>query len=332
MKKTDNISKLFFEEIKSTSDKFSHVGYSNSIGFDFESYLIGYAKACELISNQYKIVSSKSYKELDTLFYPLMFLYRHTVELWIKFLFVEYSFEDKDVLKTFWEKNGHKLIKSWDSTKQYLEKPLLDHSSSVDLKYIRDCINEIDEFDKLSMRNRFPIDKNNKLLYDEEKRYDILKIISNYNKLFAMFMQIHSDLCGMDNPKPIEKSTIDKIVLECERAKIYIPKLKKALGKIKAIEKEISIETFIQSTPDNALIALFLMIRASMCPKNLPKSNPGRKEEFVKIMDYFLRIFNFSFDSTSKHIKDKVSNNLFCIKIPSEMLESLEQAEEIMGL
>jgi hypothetical protein len=95
--------------------------------------------------------------EVDLLIYPVVFLYRHGIELGLKSLV--------QILPSLWgerydpsEKN-HKLLNEWKTVKDYLAKHSDFDKDNVLIPKVEDILNNLVEFDPTGQVFRYPEDK-----------------------------------------------------------------------------------------------------------------------------------------------------------------------------
>jgi hypothetical protein len=88
---------LFLED-----SKWWHNACLDMVGKGWESYANGYKKAADMLAIKFM----ENYQGLDSLIFPIIFLYRHYVELRLKQIILLYEPDRK--------KEGHDLIKLWE--------------------------------------------------------------------------------------------------------------------------------------------------------------------------------------------------------------------------
>jgi len=119
----------------------------------FGSYADGYQTgALKLID---RALSSSSSHERDELLYPIVFLLRHYIELRLKELIqaLNYCLKRENNFPT-----GHNLDFLWRAFK-YKYEELGEDVSSNHFHNMTRLMNELHEFDPLSMAFRYPVDK-----------------------------------------------------------------------------------------------------------------------------------------------------------------------------
>lgn len=156
------------EEFIEVDKQFSYFGWEGEQLLAFSSYIEGYKETTKLIYEEMKKGSNKG---MDTLIYALCFNHRHCMEICLKKLYIKYSGKDEDGLKEFLNVN-HNLLKIWEYLKPVLEENVGKVGSSVQINDIEGYIKEMDEFDKNSMRMRYPMTKKLEANNEKELRLD----------------------------------------------------------------------------------------------------------------------------------------------------------------
>jgi len=140
----------------------SYYGWEGDI-LGLYNYYLGYKKSADIIYQELKEASlKKEIEKTDTLIFPLIYLYRQALELYLKFLYFKYSHIEGMGLKKILNKN-HDLKAIWSELKPILEFNLNEQQSNMDLLFIENYINQYSNYDPLSMRMRYPITKQLKL-------------------------------------------------------------------------------------------------------------------------------------------------------------------------
>lgn len=208
--------------IKNNQNKVGgNVAYINKAGCNFKSYIDGYKEAVDILYKEIYVNNSNIYKK-DTVIFPVCFMFRHIVELYIKRIYImiienlsssmwdidnSYNNSNEEKIekgknaeiKKFINKVGHKLEKSWDKLKKILEENLFDEmirefkNINIDFCFIDECIKELDSFDTGSFKNRYPINKQVIRTYCNDNEIiwiDIKFLYDNIGKLYKEFDNI----------------------------------------------------------------------------------------------------------------------------------------------
>lgn len=195
-------SDVVFEVIpegKGYNGPYSYFGWEFGLNHSFKNYIIGYKDSCsalyEEVIKQFKI---GNIEKQDTLIYPLCFLYRHTTELFIKYLFCKHVSLSENESKDFFNKN-HNLEKAWEKLEVFLIKLEINQSMKfiekhIDLKAVHAYVLQIQEFDDKSMRMRYPVTKKLQESNEHPIRLKIFNLNEKMISLFDTFERIDSEL------------------------------------------------------------------------------------------------------------------------------------------
>ena len=177
--------------------KYAAFGFSLGILNDFDNYIFGYKEAAIQLYNRFADSDSSEINIHDTLVFPLCFLYRHLIEIYIKYFYMKYADVTKDACITFLNASNHHLITAWDSTLPFLHS-LVDRFPSCGFSlYLCGCmIKQIDDFDGDSMRMRYPITK--KLVNTNETPI-LLDVDHLHKKMMELVDYFDAVNCYFDN-------------------------------------------------------------------------------------------------------------------------------------
>ena len=120
MKKTDILFKDITNDKESCSRDFCYIGWEGTGSFAFWKYAEAYFKSAEVLFDKFKTSTGNNFV-LDSMGITMCFLYRHFVELTIKYLFVRYVCKTEQEYKTFLN-IGHNLHDLWQSVKPKLKE------------------------------------------------------------------------------------------------------------------------------------------------------------------------------------------------------------------
>ena len=182
-------SKMFnYLEGNTPSDvKFSYFGTNLGTVTEFSRYINGYKLAAQILFEKYNETDSRKYEVLDTLVYPLCFIYRQIIELYIKYLYFSYSGTQENDKQQFIKSVSHNLSRAWKQTEPYIRTLLLKMDSSIDLQIVTDYIDEFNEFDNDSFKMRYPINKDLSNVHESSKKLNVLLLNDRIMKLINIF-------------------------------------------------------------------------------------------------------------------------------------------------
>ena len=117
-------------------------------------YTAGFKRSVEIL-----LESVKSTYEVNTVIFPILFLYRHYVELSLKETigYGRYLDEQSKPLT-----GGHNLKNLWEEARKYIEKHVFEVIKAEELDKIEILIHEIHSIDPSSEGSRYPFVKKKK--------------------------------------------------------------------------------------------------------------------------------------------------------------------------
>ncbi|RRN68029.1 hypothetical protein EI200_20975 [Peribacillus simplex] len=137
------------------------------------------------------MVADDSIRKLDTIFFPVTFLYRHSLELILKAIAFKYI-KDENSRKAFLKDTFHNLSKILDEI-----EPFLTNFISKDIncyQWLKKLLESMNDIDKESDSFRYPFsiisDKNNKPVYRAKwifEKQTHINIINLVNKMETAF-------------------------------------------------------------------------------------------------------------------------------------------------
>ena len=136
----------------------------------------GYRRAADHLVDQ----ALRDYTERDFLVYPIVFSYRHFIELSLKYLVDSYG--SYVGLEANWK--THELDPLWEAFKSMLEKHGVQSNSADPV--VEACIAEFAKIDVRSFSFRYPTDTKGRLIsfdvdaLDLENLRDVMEGVSNY--------------------------------------------------------------------------------------------------------------------------------------------------------
>jgi len=142
-------------------------------------YSEGYKKAADILS--LKIQEDRMF--IDFLIYPLVFLYRHHIELELKIIILE----GNDLINNQKvERHHHKLQNLWDDAKKII-KELWPDGPQNDLQAVENVVLQLSELDPDSMSFRYDRDKEGKKPNPELKFLNVKKFSQVINNISSFF-------------------------------------------------------------------------------------------------------------------------------------------------
>lgn len=187
-------------------DRFNIVSsFTDNPQYDFGSYARGYHNAAKLVANNF--LSQAGFRDYDG--YPIVFLYRHAFELYLKNVIYWGArlsgFKDDDQFDS--KLYNHHLLK--DLAKLSTEILLRLFKDDKELELVIQKINliaiEFSDLDKDSFSYRYPIDRKGKY---STQRHQVVNITSLTNCMEDLLTSIEVINFGLD----IETSEIEEVI------------------------------------------------------------------------------------------------------------------------
>ena len=192
MTPTDVIIQIFSDYLPENArdEDYSYVGWDcNNPIAAFFNYADSYRYAADLLYHEFRD-SKKSLSDLDRLGYAICYLYRQSIELSLKFIYM-CTKETLANKKTFIKK-GHNLVTLWQCLKPHIEKCKDKDWTAIDY-YIK----EFNKFDSNSMLMRYPVDKEMRPNKGDLK-INIKIFVKAAKELQTKLMFVGEGLCHME--------------------------------------------------------------------------------------------------------------------------------------
>lgn len=323
------------------SNCFCHYGWEGIGSFAFWKYATAYYDSAEILFDKFKD-SAGHYAILDGTGITMCFLYRHFVELSIKYLNVKFVCTSEADYKALLEKN-HNLYELWVITKPKLSELKKRVGSSVNLGVLEHYVLEFDRFDKDSMMMRYPVKKDLSPM-NEATRLDIFnlheRMVDLYNALDAIAYDLDNQLRSEISQERIN-GFLDKyevmrprVLWMLEAMKPFVEKEKQDfkisdfLKELKGSKNGMDQMALLLSCPDDELImydTLYYTGRAIASEElRLPKNPHEAKIDAVKMC-----VKNMDRDSLEF---GKPKNDEICIhqKMASSIIKYVSRAVEVI--
>lgn len=174
----------------------SYYGWEGSIEHFFFNYIEGYKYAANAVYGSFKLAAREHRIEIqDTIVYPLVFLYRHITELYLKYIYILLCKPTNEELKSFLKK-GHKLPDLWNGLKERVSFLFDRIAYDIDLDAIEKYVSELDKNDKESFCYRYPITPKGLPLH---KSFKYLDIDNLKKRMDAFFEYLDLSIGQIDN-------------------------------------------------------------------------------------------------------------------------------------
>ncbi len=179
--------KRLFDVDERTPDAVAHVG-----GWDtytqFRVYAHGYQDAADKLVDM--AIRSGMVTTRNAYVYPIIFLYRQFVELTIKAIYVEFSQDPEDAVKSTFKTVGHNLVKMWHAV-----RPLPQGMPSPEtLTVIDHYVREFQDGDPRSFTFRYPTTKDLDQVLETDHAIDLAVLRDRIGELGRLLGQIEGRL------------------------------------------------------------------------------------------------------------------------------------------
>ena len=195
--------KLSFDELLETDFVWPKIGDTlfSSNGSAHEAYIArstderryhlqkGYKLAADLLVAQ----SEDEPWRRQKLIYPIVFCYRHFLELTVKAILEEYG-KPSD--------NGHKLEMLWIDFRKLLCRLNLEHTGEEDISAVEECIAEFAKIDPLSQTFRYPTNRKGQPLEVDCGGIDLLHLCGTMQAIAIFFDCVNTHIRELENAQP----------------------------------------------------------------------------------------------------------------------------------
>jgi hypothetical protein len=274
---------------------FSYFGDEGSDSLAFDKYAYGYKNGAEAIYE--KLCAPEStISELDTLVFPLCFVYRHMVELLIKYLYRKHSCVNDDDFKKFLNEGGHNLMSLWNATKPVITNLQKGIKTSVDIAYIEHYVTAFDEFDEKSFRMRYPIDKK---LSNSNKGISRLDFHNLHHKMSSFYDDIIKFSREISNQitEEVNSADMERFESEFQKVKDVIPEILRLENDYKKSKcQNNSLYNYVNNLADNQLITLCTIYRCGQQNFTLPIDIESRRKKYLTGCVLTMKDHNLSYD------------------------------------
>lgn len=152
----------------------------------FSLNFVAYADSYKRAADQLVKKAIAKEKEQDFLIYPILFMYRHHVELQMKYI-IRTWYRRKDERPDYLH---HRLEDLWKECRTII-KDAFPHDDSDDVEIVDEVIQELIEADPRSFNFRYPVDRKEQPVFEEEKFISLQNLYEVMQKTSHFF-----DGCG----------------------------------------------------------------------------------------------------------------------------------------
>lgn len=165
----------------------------------FAGYIHGYKSAADELVAHLKIRRSIGYS--DTIIFPVIFLYRQSIELALKETYFFYSKASLNEKIGAVKKIQHQLVPMWNEVKKLLLEESCGSSDVEDIENAEVYIKQFSELDKSSFRFRYPITKDFTPTNSEKQRINLVNLKDRMDEIHAF---LRASINCLDDARRIE--------------------------------------------------------------------------------------------------------------------------------
>ena len=163
--------------------EYSQFGW-NTTEYEFYGYMKGYKESADSLI--VSAINSQDISKIDTVIYPVCFLYRQYLELAMKNIYLFFSEDTREIKINTLKQVLHDLMKIWNKIKPYLKKDATENELN-DIKVVEQYIQQFHKFDKSSYTFRYPIDLNLNGVIDGETKINLFNLQARMDELYHFF-------------------------------------------------------------------------------------------------------------------------------------------------
>lgn len=176
-------------------NEYSYFGWGKTTT-QFYGYIMGYKDAADILIED--AIHSDSNMKLDTLIFPVLFLYRHSIELYLKRIYLELFDENLNEKKTFLKKRGHNLLAVWEKVRIIIERYSMEEEKK-DIPIAEEYIKQINQIDENSFNFRYPITKDLKSIHSESQIINLPNLKERMNEILIFLEAIYYAIIDRKN-------------------------------------------------------------------------------------------------------------------------------------
>lgn len=170
--------------------EFAYFGWGD-LSQQFYGYCEGYKESADYLIDA--AIQSERISRIDTVVFPVLFLYRQFIELSLKRTVLFFSNKSSEEKAKWLKKANHNLRGLWKDYLDILPSSQSD-SEKRTIEIVGKYIAEFHDVDKSSFSFRYPITKNMNLIFGEDKRINLKHLRDRMEEIYNFFSGTHDDL------------------------------------------------------------------------------------------------------------------------------------------
>lgn len=306
---------------------FSYFGWELDNGHALYNYMTGYKASADATYEAFKkAVLSCDNEVTDTICYPLIFMYRHMIELMLKYSYIELKRSHTlDEIKCFLNK-GHNLETLWEEVKPDFERLSARIGVEIDVTAIEHYIMEFVKIDKNSMAFRYPIEKKLNRFHNNGKHLFVPKLKERMDAfydyvvdiLYRLSFHMEDDIYNPEFDKQFTEAiykSLSNINVALERINKNIESTKRKTFEVISKDNWSSLDELYEGKSDNyewinsfseqeKSVLLLLYHTGLQIPLNMLSVDPVERRKDVMKLAYGNAHDEFELDSSHSALKD----------------------------
>jgi hypothetical protein len=171
-------------------DEYSHIAWGNMYT-QFYGYMMGYKEAADVIIRI--TLDSDDTSKLDTLVYPICFLYRHYIEIALKNIYLTNTKDTEEEKIQTLKSCQHNLLMVWHKVKPLIIADFPDDDATI-LDAVEDYIKQFCVADNSSFAFRYPINKELNFVNHREKYINLANLAERMDELASFLSAVCTEM------------------------------------------------------------------------------------------------------------------------------------------
>jgi hypothetical protein len=339
IQKTDEIFHyLTVEEANNAKDynDFACFRWEGANWLAFYMYADNYYNAAfQLLEDTKNNRYSENYQpcqNIDSIIYPICFLYRQFVELTLKWLYLKYASLDDEGRKEYLKHANHDVIQCWRDLKPFLEKKLSIVKCDCTIDAIEHYINEWNQFDEDSFKMRYPCNKEKESFSLAGSKLDVITLKERMSSFHDSINYVDGCIENTmyDFGSRLEKSKFwNKFAATKEKIERFIAKLEQSDEKkiiphptcrfLSSNEATRCVISFFNdlASDERIVVEIIYLVSSSSC--NWPKSKYQSQQAFLSACVSQMQIEHFEFGKPVDDSDISFNNKNKRVLLPSLM-------------
>ncbi|MCL1971579.1 MAG: hypothetical protein FWG57_01145 [Endomicrobia bacterium] len=195
--------------------EYAYISHFGGIDSHFYKYIIGYKETADIII-QHAFEKGNNYiVDLDTSVFPVCFLYRHYLELWLKVIYLANSKDTKEEKIETLKDCQHNLRKIWEKAKALIITDF-PNDDKTELDAVEDYIFQFASEDEKSFAFRYPITRDLELINKKEEKEKYINLRNLKERMDELEFFFSGASAGMSVNRDFERDFEEAMENEME--------------------------------------------------------------------------------------------------------------------